>query len=206
MLNIRNIGTLKSEADLTAGKSLPQGAHQFKESTKFSDIFYDGAIIALPGFVALIALAIYRSSAIKSSLHFTTSTWITLIVTGIILYFVSYVHELIHAAFYPSNSSKVICQIPDQGAHLLYCDAVVSKGRFVLICLAPALCLSILPFLLWYILAPFIPMPYNFAIVIFTLFTFVSAIGDYANVFNTLRQVPNGAKVFNYGMHSYWMK
>jgi len=29
------------------------------------------------------------------------------------------------------------------------------------------------------------------------------SIGDFANIFNAIKQVPNNAKIFNYGMHSY---
>lgn len=35
--------------------------------------------------------------------------------------------------------------------------------------------------------------------------TFLS-IGGFANIFNAITQVPQNAKIFNYGMHSYWIK
>lgn len=206
MLNIKNIGNIESIDELVKGKELPSNAHKFKESDKLSDIFYDGLIISLPLLIGILALTIHRYNDVEDNLHFTVLTWITLGVTLVLLYFSNYVHELIHAIFYPRNASKTICEIKTQGAHLLYCDAKVSKGRFILITLAPVLALGVIPFVLWYILAPIIPMPYNFAVVVFYFVSFVSALGDYANVFNTLRSVPNKALVFNFGIHSYWMR
>lgn len=35
--------------------------------------------------------------------------------------------------------------------------------------------------------------------------TFMSA-GDFTNIFHALTQVLRDAKVFNYGLHSYWRK
>lgn len=205
MFNIRNIGNIDTMDELTSGEGLPDNAVRFRESDKLSDVFYDGLIISMPLLAIVIGATIYRYNSVPEDLHFTQITWITLALTAIVTYFMSYVHEFIHALFYPMNSSKTICQIKSQGAHLLYCDAKVSKSRFVLICLAPVLILGVIPFIVWLLFAPLIPMPFNFSFVVFYIVMFISALGDYANVFNTLRQVPNGAKVFNYGFHSYWI-
>lgn len=46
---------------------------------------------------------------------------------------------------------------------------------------------------------------YSLAFVFTTWIMTIMAIGDYANIYNAVRQVPKGAKIFNYGMHSYWI-
>ena len=49
-------------------------------------------------------------------------------------------------------------------------------------------------------------MPYSLAIVFTTWIMTIMSIGDFANIFNAIRQVPKGGKVFNYGIHSFWFK
>ncbi len=53
----------------------------------------------------------------------------------------------------------------------------------------------------FFILLPdFIPMPYNLAAVIIFWMMTILAMGDIANVRHVLKEVPKGAKVFNYGL------
>lgn len=49
-------------------------------------------------------------------------------------------------------------------------------------------------------------VPYSFAAVLISISMVATAVGDFANVYNALGQVPNSKKIFNYGMHSYWIK
>ena len=66
--------------------------------------------------------------------------------------------------------------------------------------LAPMFILGIIPFTIWFISPNIIPMPYNIAVaVIFWLMTIV-AMGDIANVYYVIKEVPKKAKVFNYGL------
>lgn len=206
MLGITNRGVINSIDDLTEGKTLPEGAVVFRESNKLGQIFYDGFVISLPLFIALCAFIIWRYEYVEDDLNLKAFTWISLGITAILLYLSTYLHEFIHAVFYPLSASKIICRLPEDGAHLLYCDAEVSKARFIFICLAPVLFLCFIPIAIWALLANIIPMPVNFCFVVFALVSFFSAIGDFTNVFNCLRQVPNGANVLNFGIHSYWIK
>lgn len=75
---------------------------------------------------------------------------------------------------------------------------MLSKSRFLLLCAAPAVILGIIPFIVWYILADYIAMPYSLAIVFTAWVMTIMAIGDYANIYNAVRQVPKGAKVMTY--------
>lgn len=54
--------------------------------------------------------------------------------------------------------------------------------------------------LVWLILPNLIPIPYNVAVcIVFWLMTIV-AMGDAANVYHVVKEVPKGSKVFNHGM------
>ena len=74
-------------------------------------------------------------------------------------------------------------------------------------CLAPMFILGIIPFIVLLILPNFIPMPYNIAVsIVFWLMT-IMAMGDAANVYHVIKEVPKGSKVFNYGLlRSFYIK
>ena len=67
--------------------------------------------------------------------------------------------------------------------------------------------LGIIPFVAWLLLPALIAMPYHLAIaIIFWLMT-VMAMGDVANVYHVLKEVPNGCRVFNHGLlRSFYQK
>lgn len=48
--------------------------------------------------------------------------------------------------------------------------------------------------------ADYIAMPYSLAVVFTAWVMAIMAIGDYANIYNCIRQVPKEVKVFNYGV------
>ena len=126
------------------------------------------------------------------------------LLTSLVL--LTYIHKFLHALFYPKKAMKTIWKSSKQGAYFVYCDALLNKNRFIILCAALAVILGIIPFIIWYMLADYIAMPYSLAVVFTTWVMTILAIGDYANIYNCVRQVPKGAKVFNYGMHSYWIR
>lgn len=64
--------------------------------------------------------------------------------------------------------------------------------------------LGIIPFILWLFIADKIDLIISLVYVFLTWIMIFFAMGDLANVYNTIKQVPQNAKVFNYGLHSYW--
>lgn len=133
-------------------------------------------------------------------------TGILLAAAILMLLSLTYVHEMIHGLFYPLHAEKLIGRTLEQGAYFVFCAEPVSRMCFIALCIVPAVILGILPFVILLIFAESIPPAYTAAIWMDALIMTVGAIGDFANIFNTIKQVPKGAKVLNYGMHSYWMR
>ena len=206
MFRIKIKGVYQSESDLTKGKPLLEGAVMFNEGKSLQDAFLKGFLVGLPLILSMILLTILKCRTIDYTIRINGKTGVFFVVMLAVLFLLTYVHELIHALFYPKDAVKTIWKAPMQGAYFVYCDAPVKKSRFILLCAAPAVLLGIVPFIAWYLLADFIPMPYSLAMVFTAWLMTVMSIGDYANIYNTVRQVPKGAKVFQYGMHSYWIK
>lgn len=206
MLNIHIKGEFKDEQQLIQGKKLPVNAIQFQEGETLQSAFRLGFIFSLPIMLPIIILSVIRCSGIDKKLKFDINFIIAAVIVIIIGQILVYLHEFIHAVFYPKESEKTIWKYTKQGAYFIYCDAKVSKTRFIILCIAPSVILGIIPFLIWYITAPLFSAEWIVCIMVLTwAMTFLS-IGDFANIFNAITQVPKNAKIFNYGIHSYWIK
>ena len=203
MLNIKYKGKYKDEKQLKEGSTLYKNAKQYKEEETVTAAFKKGALISLPGFIIMLSLAIVmiRITHIKfeyDMLH--------LAISSILLLPLLYVHEIIHALTFPKEAKKDIYSKPQEMALFVYSNAKVSKKRFILICLMPALVLGILPYTIGIIFIKVIPAKFLTDIFYISISMYMGGIGDFTNVYNTIKQVPKGAKVFNYGYHSYWIK
>lgn len=208
MFHIKYMGYYKEESQLINDATLPAGAVQFKEGDNLSSIFILGAMVGMPFILSIIFLAYFKMKEVNYGYTFELNsvTIITYLVACLIMVASLFVHEFIHAILFPLKAEKTIWFYPQQGALFVYCNALVSKIRFVVICLAPAFILGVIPFVFWYVFAKQIQMPYSYAIVVISIANVVASVGDFANVYNAIRQVPKGAKIFNYGFHTFWLK
>lgn len=208
MFNIKYMGYYKEETQLINGAALPINAVQFKERNNLSSIFILGAMVGMPFILSMILFAYFKMKEVNYgyTFEFNSVTIITYLVTCFLMVALLFVHEFIHAILFPLKAEKTIWFYPQQGALFVYCNALVSKIRFIVICLAPAMILGVIPFVLWYVFAKQIQMPYSYAIVVISITNVVASVGDFANVYNAIRQVPKGAYIFNYGFHSFWLK
>jgi hypothetical protein len=154
----------------------------------------------------MIILSILRVSEIAGPIDFDSDFAIAAITTMILGITSLVVHEFIHAILYPKEAIKSIWKDSKNNAYFLYCDALVSKRRFIVLSIAPAIILGIVPFIIWYIVAPIISLEWVVCTMLMIWWMTFDAIGDYANVFNAIRQVPKNARIFNYGVHSYWIE
>ena len=76
----------------------------------------------------------------------------------------------------------------------------MSKTRFIVMSLLPSILFGFIPFGIWL---------FNHSMItvgVMGIFGISSAAGDFANVYNALRQMPKGAKTYLCGFHSYWYK
>lgn len=105
-------------------------------------------------------------------------------------------HELLHALCYKED--VYLYNNLSQGLLFVVGTEDMSKGRFIFTCLCPNLFLGIIPF------AVFLIFPHLVGVGIFGLIGVGMGFGDYINIYNTVRQVPKGAKTYLSGVHSYW--
>lgn len=207
MFNIKYKGNYKDDKDLIKRKSIPKNAVEYGIVSDLKKELGRGFLIILPLVTIMLVLIIIKVKNIdfhlKMDIHFIISFFIVIVS----VYLLTIVHEIIHALFYPIKSNKEIWKSKEQGAYFVYCEDEISKSRFIIMCLAPMFILGIIPFIIWYIIPTFIPMPYNIAVsIIFWLMTIV-AMGDVSNVCYVIKEVPKKAKVFNYGLlRSFYIK
>lgn len=205
MFQIYYMGKYKDESQLTRGQPYPYQATQFKESENINEIFLQGLLLGLPLFLIMVFIVIYRLFTMDYVQDWNFH-WFAIIVSIFLMYPLIIVHEIIHALVFPINARKEIWNYLDQGTMFVYYEEKLSRSRFIAMCLAPVIVLGILPFLLWYFIAPILTLEFSVCWLLMSFSMTISAVGDFVNVFNTIRQVPKGAKIFNYGFHSFWIQ
>ena len=206
MLNIRIMGKYTDEKQVIEGKTLICGAVQFKEGKNVMGALGLGFLLCVPIILPMIVVSVKRCREINVHLDMNAGFAVATIMMIVLAWGLTYVHEFIHAAMYPRESVKTIWIDTRQGVYFVYCDALITRCRYVVLSLAPSVILGFIPFMIWYVIAPNLNGEWNISIMVLTWMMVVMSIGDYTNVFNTIRQVPKEASVFNYGMHSYWVR
>ena len=200
MRNIFFKGDYQSDEQLIKREFIPENAVEFGIVTDLHKEFGRGFLILMPVFIVMVAAAVLKLKDIDYHLTMGLDIILSFLIVIISVHFLTLLHEFIHALFYPAEPVKEIWKAKEQGAYFVYCEAEISRNRFIVMCLAPMFILGIIPLIIWLVLPTFIPMPYNIAApVIFFLMTVV-AMGDAANVYHILKEVPSDARVFNYGL------
>lgn len=206
MLNIHIKGKFENESELICGRELPENAVQFQEGETIQQAFQLGFALILPVILPMIIFSIIRCSKIDKKLVFDSRFVFAVIISFILGRILIYLHEFIHAVFYPRYAEKTIWKNENHGVYFLYCDVAVTKTRFVVLCIAPSIILGMIPFFVWYIIAPFLEVEWIICIMVLTWIMTMMSMGDFANIFHAIKQVPDNAKIFSYGMHSYWIE
>lgn len=201
-------GKIKGDIEkISSGKPLPEGSIMFKEPDSTNNAFALGALLALLPMVLMLGFAIYRIVSIYGKPHLEFEDFIIPFVICFVLILISqYIHEYIHAFLLPKNVKKEIYVMIENLTLFVYCEDCVSKKRFILSVLGPAVILGLIPYIVWYIIAPSLSLPLTFAMLLYSLAMIACAVGDYLNAYNCARQVPKSGKVFNRGFHSYWIR
>jgi len=207
MFNIVFKGNYVSDDQLIKRDSIPKEAVEFGIIPNLQGEFGRGFLILMPVLAAMVAATFLKVKDLDYHLTMGLDVIVSFVLTIVSVYLLTFVHEIIHALFYPADAVKEIWKSKEQGAYFVYCEKEIRKERFIIMCLAPMFILGIIPFIIWLILPNYIPMPYSLAVSItFWLMTIV-AMGDVANVYHVIKEVPKGAKVFNYGLlRSFYIK
>ena len=200
MFNIVFKGNYVSDDQLIKRDSIPKEAVEFGIIPNLQGEFGRGFLILMPVLAVMIAATFLKVKDLDYHLTMRLDVIVSFVLTIVSVYLLTFVHEIIHALFYPADAVKEIWKSKEQGAYFVYCEKEIRKERFIIMCLAPMFILGIIPFIIWLILPNYIPMPYSLAVSItFWLMTIV-AMGDVANVYHVIKEVPKGANVFNYGL------
>ena len=166
------------------------GAVAFKEvqDTKTLSIIANGLGVLL--MILLAVPAFFRCRG-----HFDS----TQLMLGCILPLAALLpHELLHAACF--REDVYLYTNLRQGMLFVVGPEDMSKSRFIFMSLLPNLVFGLLPY------AAGMIFPQLMGLAAFGAVCIGMGGGDYYNVFNTLTQVPNGAKIYSYGMNSFWYK
>lgn len=202
MFNIKFKGKYKNEKQLIENSKLYKNATMFEEEKTVTEAFKSGIKFALPGALLMIIIFIAVIAINHVKLNYNM---LHLIISSASLMPLLYVHEIIHALTYPAKERKDIYSKPQEMALFVYSNAIVTKKRFITICLMPTLVLGIIPFIIVMLLINIIPITFVIDITYISIAMFISALGDFTNAYNAFKQVPKNGKVFNYGYHSYWL-
>lgn len=207
MLNIVFKGNYVSDDQLIKRDSIPDDAVEFGIVSNLQGEFGRGFLILLPLFAAMVLATYFKVKNLNYHLTMGFDVIVSFVLIIVSVYLLTFVHEIIHALFYPADAVKEIWKSKEQGAYFVYCEKEILRERFIIMCLAPMFILGIIPFAVWLILPNFFPMPLNIAVsIIFWLMT-IMAMGDAANVYHVIKEVPKGSKVFNYGLlRSFYIK
>lgn len=197
-------GRIDSLDDLEHG-SLPQGAVRLQEGDTMEEVLEQSLRMFRP-LAALVALlsAARLILGLNWQAGLSPGRLAACIAAFIILYILLiFAHEWIHALFYPRGALKEVW-VYQWSAALVYCQEPVSRERFMVMSLAPAVLLGFVPFALWLVWAGAMSADLSILWMFMSWSMIFGGLADYYNFRNVRRQVPHGARVFNYGVHTYW--
>lgn len=172
--------------------TLPQSGHR-PGAVPFKEAKDSKALAVIANVLAVVIIALLIVPAIFRGRHtFDQNAMITACVFPIA---VLLPHELLHAVCF--REDVYLYTNLRQGMLFVVGPEDMSKARFILMSLLPNIVFGFLP----YIAGMLLP---NMALAMFGAICTGMGAGDYYNVFNTLTQVPGGAKVYSYQFNSYW--
>lgn len=206
MFNIHLKGNYEKESQLIEGKTLREDAIPFEEPDTIQEVFKQGCKYMMPLLIVIGMLAGIRFGLLDFRITFNFHLVYVICLGIVFTYPLLYIHEFIHALFFPIHANKSIWKIPKDGAFFVYCDEFISKKRFIVMSGAPLVILGIFPFVVWLFVAPLISSNATIIFLLVSISMIVGAVGDVANIVNAYKQVDKDGYVFNYGMHSYWVK
>lgn len=191
-------GKFNGVEDLPIGE-LPKNAVRFEEPESAEELAKETRRFLIPVVIFLLIVIFLR---IKINGFFGVSDVINIF--GIILIPFSILpHEYLHAIFFPKDAEVEMWYSIKQRLALVTSTTAITKKRFIFLSLFPNILFGFLPLIIWI----FIPSYMSFISGILFTFGFISLImgvGDFMNIYNTIKQVPKGAMTQISGFNSYW--
>lgn len=191
-------GKFKGVEDLPIGK-LPENAVRFEEPESAEELAKETRRFLIPVVIFLLVVIFLR---IKINGFFRLRDVLNLF--GVILIPFSILpHEFLHAIVFPKEAEVEMWYSIKQMLALVTSTTAITKKRFIFLSLFPNIVFGFLPLIVW------IFIPNNMSFVSGILFTFgfislITGVGDFMNVYNTIKQVPKGAMTQISGFNSYW--
>ena len=205
MYNIKFMGQYKNESQILHGL-LPTNATQFEEPNKTITVFFKGTLILMP-FIAIVLLLIFAKFKLCNNyMNFQNAKTLpqSIGIAAVMSILLVLIHQILHAICFPKKVQKEIWFILKSLSAFVYCNHPISKRKYLWICICPNVFLCIIPFFLWLILSHNFNNFMSQLILFVSLFNMFSGIGDYYNIYLTLKQVPKNSIIQNYGIHTYW--
>ena len=205
MFNIKYKGKLKNLKQLSVNSKLPKGAIKFDGDDSIAQTQQEAIKMFKPFLIPLFIISFIRLVSLELEYVFNIKTIIFIAAIVLIDYLAIYIHELIHALCYPVKAEKTIWRY-NKHTWLTYCNAPVSRMRFIIISLAPLIILGVIPYVVWLFTANKFTWIPSFLFLNSTLFFMISSCVDCLNVYIILQLVPKDAFIINHGIHGYWIK
>jgi len=204
-LNIEYKGIYKNENQLKQREIDAEREHPFRETDRIGVMFIRGFIISLPFLVCIFSFSI-AAMVRKFNISGRNILYLalSLLAASCISVLLSFIHEFIHALFFPKQARKEIYRTKDMTALFVYCTAEISKTRFIIISLAPEILLGVVPVLIGLLLNRYLSCFIFLVWMTCALSAILMGIGDNYNVCNAVKQVPAGSVIFNNGIHTCW--
>lgn len=203
---IRFRGMLSDFSQLEYGYCPPE-AVPLEEANEMEDVLVQAIRQSVPLFILVMALSAVR---LMKGLDWSRDFSVWSLGIAFIIWFVAYMvlilaHEWIHALFFPRRAVKDVWIYQFQAA-MVYCNTPVKRTRFIVMSLAPVTILGFLPFIGWLLGAAAVSPVVSIFWMSMCWSMIFGGVGDFYNVRNVIQQVPRGAYVFNYGLHTYWIE
>mgnify|MGYP004451080113 FL=1 len=175
----------------------PEGAVQYKEPKSMAKFAVIANAISIAILLVLTQVVFIRAKDFVINNDFWDYYTPYLIGMGLAIV-ASIPHEFLHAICFKKD--VYMYQALQKGLLFVIGTEDMSKSKFIFMSLLPNLVFGFIPFIIFLFFPNLIVLGAMGAMAI------GGGAGDYFNVFNTIFQVPNGAKIYMSGMHTYWYK
>ena len=207
MLNIVFMKKYEGESQLfSLSANRENEAKRFKEGDSLNWAFTRGLLFTIPIIVIEIFFSLKRISEVEGALIVNANSFFLMLLMGGAVLISKYLHEIIHALAYPFSEKKYLFFSWRTGFFFVYCNSIISKARFVFVNLLPVVIQGFLVFFLWYFWLYSVVTPImSVLMLLYSWYMTIFSSVDCYNAYYTMLKIPSKARVFNYGLHSFWV-